>query len=264
MSGFAVITGATSGIGAAFAEILGGKGHSLLLTGRRRKILEDFAANLRLRLGIIVETAIVELANPPERSQLCERLKALDQIDYLVNNAGFGLSLDFGDKKCVPHLEMIEVHIKAPLELTNAVLPGMKNRGSGAIINVSSVASFFPMPRGTTYSATKAFLNTFSESLALELTEFNIAVQALCPGMTRTYFHDRMGLAGKEIEKRNILGWMAPDTVAARSIHRLRRKRVIFIPGVINKFLVAVFSRLPRCIYYPLVRRIMTKKNADM
>ena len=132
----------------------------------------------------------------------------------------------------------------------------MMEKRRGAIINVSSLASFFPMPGGTTYSATKAYLNSFSESLQMELSDFGIQVQALCPGMTHSDFHRKMGAHGDDIRKRYFLNWMDPDTVVRKSLRHLGSKRVLYIPGTINKAIARVMPKIPRRLYYPLVTKV--------
>jgi len=132
----------------------------------------------------------------------------------------------------------------------------MRARRSGSIINVSSIAGFFPMPRGSVYSASKAFLTVYSESLAMELKPHGIRVQALCPGMTHTYFHERMGITGAEITQRKAMSWMSAHGVAERSLRAIDRNRVVCIPGLFNRIAARVLSHIPRFIYYRAVMRI--------
>jgi short-subunit dehydrogenase len=153
------------------------------------------------------------------------------------------------------HRRMLEVHVVVPLRLIAAVAPGMKERRNGLIVNVSSVAAFFPMPEGSTYAATKRYLNTFSESLYLELRPYGIKVQSLCPGMTRTDFHSRND-KGRQIANRNILGWMSPETVVRKALRHAAGPKVVYIPGLKNKILVGVVSRLPRRLYYRIASQI--------
>ncbi len=256
MHATAVITGGTSGIGRAFARAFAERGYDIIITGRRRKVLEATAAEIRAATGRKVETTILELTDARRRSAFGEFLGARDDVEVLINNAGFGLSAEFDAEHLRRHLDMVEVHVRATLEFTAAVLPGMRKRRSGAIINVSSVAGFFPMPRGSIYSASKAFLISFSESLAMEVRKDGIRVQALCPGMTRTDFHDHMGVSGKEITQRRFLVWMSPERVVEASLGALRRNRVVCIPGVFNRVVARVFSHTPRRIYYRLVAGI--------
>ncbi len=259
MGKYAVITGASSGIGAAFAELLAARGYSLIITGRRRERIEAVAERIRSQWATEVQVMIVELTTEDQKQKLIREISSRDDIELLINNAGFGLSHSFVSDDTSEHYKMLDVHMRIPLELIEAVLPSMVRRSSGGIINVASVAAFFPMPKASTYSASKAFLVSFSESLAMEVAAAGIDVQALCPGLTRTDFHEKMGASGKEIAQRNLFGWMDPYEVCNRSLKKLQSDRVIFVPGVINKFLVGVVSHTPRWLYYPLVRAAREK-----
>ncbi len=254
MSNYGVITGASSGIGAAFAELLAEEGYSLLLTGRRKERIESVADDLRTRFNVDVRVVITELAEEEQRASLRSRIGELERVDLLVNNAGFGFSQPFATDDPKLHYEMLDVHMRAPLELIETVLPGMAKRKSGGIINVASVAAFFPMPKASTYTATKAFLVSFTESLAMEVAGAGIDVQALCPGFTHTDFHERMGISAGGLNQRNLIGWMEPHEVCRRSLKKLRSDCVVYVPGLINKLLVRGVSHMPRWLYYPLLR----------
>jgi len=177
-------------------------------------------------------------------------MQKLPHIDMLINNAGFGWGAPFLDDVS-KHDEMLAVHTLAPLRLMRGVLPGMKSRKTGAIINVASVAGFLPVPRGATYSATKQYLISTTEILHMELAQLGIQMQALCPGLTTTDFHDREGSGGREIRKRYPLKWMDPDKVVEVSLRGLGKK-IIVIPGIVNKLLVHFSSLIPRRLYYRL------------
>jgi uncharacterized protein len=253
--GTALITGASSGIGEAFALEFARRGYRLILTGRRREKLESLASSIRDRFRSEVDTTIVELAAVDERERLVDLVRRRADIRVLVNNAGFGAAVAFADDPG-RLLAMIDVHIRASLELIAAALPAMQQARDGIIINVSSIASFFPLPRGSVYSASKSFLTVFSRSLAMEVADRNIRVQALCPGMTRTDFHERMGISGREITQRRMLAWMSSEAVVEASLRALRRNRVVCIPGAANRFLVAIAGRIPPGLYSALARRI--------
>jgi short-subunit dehydrogenase len=252
---FAVITGATSGIGAAFAVQLAAEGYRLLLCGRRKEKIAHLAAELTRRYGVETRPFIAELSTPDEVARLAEEVGRLPEVAVLINNAGFGMAGYFTEDP-VRHLEMLHVHVTAAMKLIAAAVPSMKAMHRGLIINVSSVAAYFPSPKGSTYSATKRYLITFSESLHMELRSFGIRVQALCPGMTRTDFHMR-NEEGREIEKKNIIGWMNPEKVAKLSLEHARRKSGIYVPGWKNKLLVRILSHLPRRLYYRLAASVM-------
>ena len=256
MEAVAVITGGTSGIGAAYAQALAVRGYDLVITGRRAEKLESVASQIKTQTGRRVETVILELGDGSLRAEFCNRLRQRSDVEILVNNAGFGLSAQFDPENAPHQLQMLEVHVRASLELIESVLPQMLGRRHGTIINVSSLASFFPMPRGSVYSASKAFLTVFSESLAMELHDEGIRVQALCPGMTRTDFHAQMGIAGKDITQRKLMIWMSPERVVFRSLRAMERGRVVCIPGIFNFVVARVLSHVPRRLYHWLVSRV--------
>ncbi len=249
----AVITGATSGIGAAFAREFAARGYNLFLTGRRIERITAFANELKAAYGVDVAVSIVELSDKEQVDRLIAEISEIPAVTALVNNAGFGKAGVFAGNRDLHHA-MLMVHVVAAMRLIDAVVPRMIDARQGTIINVSSVAAYFPLPGNSTYSATKRYLITFSESLHSELAPYGIHVQALCPGMTRTDFHARMGDEGKRIVKRYFFGWMNPERVVKLSLRRLSGRRVIYIPGHVNKILVRVISRMPRRLYYKLSR----------
>lgn len=251
MQRIAVITGATSGIGAAFAKMLAAKGHDLFITGRREKKLRSLSNELISRFGISATVLLGDLGDPAVIGHLVERISKLPFVDILINNAGFGLDSLFLEN-VTKHDEMLSVHVVAALSLMRAVLPGMISRGSGSIINVASVAGFLPVPRGATYSATKSFLISVTESVHMELAKSGIRTQALCPGLTVTDFHDREGSGGAEIRKSYPFKWMNPNKVVDISLRALGSNKVIVIPGLINKLFVRCSPLIPRRLYYRL------------
>jgi len=267
----AVVTGATSGIGAAFARRLAADGYDLVVTGRRKEKIAQLVKEIEERYGTQVETILCELSNIDHVDRLVRRLVEKDEVAILVNNAGYGLSQSFADVDVETSLTMLKVHIDASLRLIHAVLPSMRKRQKGSIINVSSLASLIPLPEGSVYAATKAFLTLFTESLHLELRRDNIRLQALLPGFTRTDFHDQMALraarstAGQPPTdpKRGarFLRFMSAEKVVDKSLKALRRGRVICIPGGSNRTL-ALFARLlPRRLLYALVSKATAEKR---
>ena len=254
MNRWAVVTGATSGIGAAYAELLAGKGYHLLISGRREKKIQDIASTLTNTFGVKVRVVLCEFQEESQLNHLLDQIADLGSVDVLVNNAGYGLGSTFGGN-LFEHLGMVKVHVIAAMSIMHAVLPGMIQQKFGKIINVSSMASFFPVSSGSTYAATKAFLNTFSQAMYMELRRYGIEVQALCPGMTRSDFHDTMGDKGEEIRKRYPFSWMEPQKVAALSMKHT--KKVIYVPGIVNKMIVFIITKIPKPIYYKLVSLVM-------
>ncbi|GIV59641.1 MAG: hypothetical protein KatS3mg043_0730 [Rhodothermaceae bacterium] len=192
----ALITGASSGIGAGFARRLAERGYNLILVARRADRLAELAEELQTRHGIEAEGLPADLATDEGIRRVEARIVDCDTLDLLVNNAGFGTTGRFAEIDLAPQLAMIHVHVIAPVRLIRAALPGMMARGAGGIINVSSVSAFWPNAGSATYSATKAYLNAFSEALAHELRGTGVTVQALCPGFTRTEFHDTEDVHG--------------------------------------------------------------------
>jgi len=191
----AIVTGASSGIGKAFAELLAGRGYALVLTARRRDRLDALAATLRQRHGIETHTIVADLADPGASarivSQLAERRLA---IDVLVNNAGYGVPGSYVNVTWADHERFVQVMVLAVCDLTYRLLPPMIERGWGRIINIASVAGMVPAPAGhTLYGASKAFLIRFSEALSAEGAPKGVHVTAVCPGFTHSEFHDVLG-----------------------------------------------------------------------
>ena len=237
--GRAVITGASAGIGAEFAHQLAAAGFDLALVARRAERLQALADELCAAHGIRAEVWPTDLANEAEVAALGRRLAATDDLVLLVNNAGFGTRGRFAEVPVERTLDMIRVHVLATVALSRAAVPGMVARGRGAIVNVSSVAAFFPSTGGATYGATKAYLNNFSQALAAELEGTGVAIQALCPGFTLTEFHDVGYYDG--FDRGQIPGavWMTAEAVVGESLAALGSGRVIVVPGAKYKALVA-------------------------
>jgi len=252
----AIVTGATSGIGAAFASALAAAGHDLLVTGRRREVIERVAAEIRRRHGVAVEVLIADLADPAELAALEARVRAASGLAMLVNNAGYGSRAAFLEDSSDSQAAMLRVHAEAAVRLCHAAVPPLAEAGRGGIINVASVAAFLSNPGGIMYSATKIFLVSFSESLAMRLRATGIRVQALCPGLVRTDFHDRLGIEASRLVDRGPVRWMTADRVAALSLAALERGTVVYVPGMLNRLLLAASRALPRRLYYAVASRV--------
>ena len=243
----ALITGGTAGIGRAFADKFAALGYDLVLVARDQERLDAAAQELRDSAkadavpAVRVETLSADLATVEGRAAVEARLGERDRpIDILVNNAGFGLARSFRDSTPDDEDRMIDVQVRAVMRLTHAVLPGMVLRGKGSVINVASVAAF--VPRGT-YSAAKAWVVTFSESVAAELNGTGVRCMALCPGFTHTEFHGRA-----EVDPTEIPGWMwldAPDVVDA-AIEDLRKGLTVSVPSAKYKLMVGANRLVPR------------------
>ncbi|GGO74748.1 SDR family NAD(P)-dependent oxidoreductase [Nonomuraea cavernae] len=234
----ALITGATSGIGAAFARRLAADGFDLVLVARDETRLAETADRLKLRYGTGVQTLVADLATDEGLTRVEARLR--DRVDLLVNNAGFGHPESFPGVPVEDEVRMLKVHCEAVLRLTLAVLPGMRERDRGAVINVASVAAFFT--RGT-YSASKAWVVNFSESAAAELGNPRIRIMALCPGFVRTEFHQR---ASMDMSAMPSFMWLDADKVAAEAMRDLALGRRVSVPGLLYKTVVAAGRFVPR------------------
>ena len=248
----ALITGATSGLGASFARNFARLGYNLIITGRRKKEIQKVADELKREYNIDIETIIVDFTIESEFKQLLQRISETDKIDILVNNAGFGYVDSFFEDDYKNQEKMIQVHINAILNLTHLVVPKMLKNKNGYIINVSSAAAFLASPHHELYCSTKAFINTYSESIAMTLRNKNIKVQSLCPGLTRTDFHQKLNWKPENMKSRGLIRWMTADYVVKKSIKAMDNKKVIVIPGIIYKLLYLIMKIIPRRAYYLL------------
>jgi uncharacterized protein len=248
----ALVTGASSGVGEAFARRLGADGCDLVLVARRAKQLGDLAEEIRAAYGVGVEVLGADLTAPAELERVEQRLAGPGQpVDLLVNNAGLFGSIGYlADQAADAEAHKIELNTVAMVRLARAVLPGMLARGHGGIINVSSVAAFLPAPRAATYSATKAFVTSFSESLHGETRHRGVTVTALCPGPTSTTIHDADPNRPKARTPAR-LGALTPEAVAAAGLAAVQAGRPICVPGRRWAVMATVVRGLPR----PLLRR---------
>lgn len=229
--GRALITGASSGIGEAYARRLAAQGFDLTLVARRAERLASLAAELSAAHGIAAEALPADLADEGDIARVASYIEERSDLVLLINNAGFGTRGNFTEVELASQLDMVRVHVIATMTLCRAALPGMMARGSGAIINVSSIAAFFPSGGGATYTATKAYLNNFSEALAAEVDGTGVRVQALCPGFTYSGFHDTAEYTGFDRRQVPDALWLSPEQVVAESLAALTGSRVIVVPG---------------------------------
>jgi short-subunit dehydrogenase len=260
--GTALITGASSGIGEAFARKLAAQGYDLILVARRQKRLEALAQELKHSYSVIVEIVVADLAKKQDITRVENHIRKTEDLDILINNAGFGTPGAFADIAIEKTINMINVHVIASTRFTWMALQGMLTRNRGTIIYVSSMAAFLPFPTAVNYCSTKAYLNMFSESLQNQLKDTNITVQALCPGFIYTEFHDTEEY--KDFDRTMIPEWlwMTSDEVVEQSLNALsrNRKKVIFIPGVKNRILVWLMKNtMTSCIF----RKVMARKKEE-
>jgi hypothetical protein len=252
----ALVTGATSGIGAAFARRLARDGYDLVVTGRRQAALDSLAAEVREAHRVDVTVIVAELSDAGQAERLAAYIGAHPEIQLLVNNAGFGTRQGLLDGAYEDHEAMLDVHVRVPMRLCRAALPAMVARGAGAVINVSSLASFFPLPDGAVYAATKAALRILSEGLFMTVGHRGVRVQALCPGFVYTDFHRRIGIADEERKNRGILRWMHADRVVAVSLRSLARGKAVCVPGFLNRVVRFAGALVPRGLYYRLSSKL--------
>ncbi len=259
----ALITGASSGIGAEFARQLAPRGFDLVLVARRRERLEQLAQELGSTWNIGAEVLVADLAQENDIRRVEERIASLPRLELLINNAGFGLRGRFHKAQLDQQLEMIQVHVIAAVRLSRAALPGMIARGSGAIINVASMAALVPTA-SVTYSATKAYLVAFSKSLQIELEGSGVQVQALCPGFTITEFHQTP--RSSNLERRQLPGWLwlHPESVVHASLRSLERGETVCIPGSIYRLAAwLVAEPLTAPLVRLVVRQIYKRRRRD-
>lgn len=241
----ALVTGASAGIGAAFARALAAQGHDLVLTARRAERLEALAAELRDRHGADVLVLAADLADPATPAALDAALKAQGRrVDILVNNAGYGLPATFGENSWNDQAAVLQVMLTAPCELAHRLAPGMRARGYGRIINVASVAGLTPGGVGL-YGPVKAFLIRFSQSLRQECAGDGVHVSALCPGLTWSEFHDVNGMREPLNRATPAWLWMEAETVVAAGLAAADANRAVCVPGAVNKVLAGLAWLLP-------------------
>lgn len=257
-SKFACITGATSGIGAAFARRFASEGYALFLTGRRKDKIQSLAEEISKKYRVEADVEIVELSDMGQLEALALKLSRMKNLEFLVNNAGFGAVGFFHREDFSTHEKMLKVHCLATIKLTHAVLPNMIAEGRGKIINVSSLSAFSPFPTNAVYAASKSFILLFSESIHLELQGTGVKIQALCPGIARTDFHERAGYDRKKIYRdKGLLRAMSAEEVVDISLKCLKKDKVLCIPGLNYRF-ISIFPKiLPKYVIYRIAHKMM-------
>ncbi|MEV0331160.1 SDR family NAD(P)-dependent oxidoreductase [Nocardia sp. NPDC050717] len=251
----AMITGPTSGIGHGFAHRLAALGYDLVLVARNEQRLRALADELGRRYATSAEVLVADLADDDDRARVAERAAA--GLEFLVNNAGFAHSGEFWTLEPAELQAQLDVNVTSVLQLTRAAVPSMIAAATGSIVNVASVAGLIP-GRGSTYSASKAYVVSFSEGLANGLAGTGVRVQALCPGFVRTEFHERAGIAMSSLPERL---WLDVDQVVDGCLRDLESGRVISVPGVQYKVLTTVAGFVPRGLVTRLNRGLFNARG---
>jgi short-subunit dehydrogenase len=265
IGGWALVTGASAGIGAEFCRQLAALGYNLVLVARRESRLKELASDLRRDFGVESIAFAMDLSAPDAGGALAAKLDAANvDIEFLVNNAGYGLPGHFVDASWKDHERFIRLMVAAVCELTWYLLPSMQKRGKGYVINVSSLAGMVPGSAGhTLYGASKAFLVGFSQSLAAENRTTGVRVSALCPGFTYSEFHDVSGTR-ELVSRMPSWMWMRADEVVTFGIDSVMSEclRVVAIPGRVNRLIARLMACLPAGVTYRLTSRMSHRFRA--
>jgi len=243
----AVVTGASAGMGVEFARQLAARRFDLLLVARRLDRLQQVCAEVAAEHAVECEAMAADLTQDADLARVEERIGAAANLGMLVNNAGFGTLGKFHKSSRASQDQMHRLHVLATMRLCHAALPGMIDRDSGGIINVSSVAAFVASAGSVSYCSTKAWMNRFTECLFLELklAGSHVRVEALCPGYTRTEFHETLKMDTKQIGN---WMWLPADRVVRESLEGLDRGKLIVIPGLRYRSMMRFYAMLPRAV----------------
>ena len=256
----ALVTGASSGIGGEFARELAARGHGVTLVARRRDRLERLAGELSERHSVRTEVIVADLAEPQERDRLAAEIERRGlTVETLVNNAGFGIYVPFADSDRQRELRQVRVLVEAVVDLDARYVPGMVDRGRGAIVNVASTAGFQPLPGNGTYAASKAFVLYHSESLHEEVRSHGVSVTAVCPGPVETEFLEvSKPLFGRRVPR---FLWADATRVAEESLRAVEAGRRTVVPG--GRAIRTAFAPnrvTPSAIALPIARRLMSRE----
>ena len=256
---WALVTGASAGIGAEFCRQLAALGYRLVLVARREEVLRQLGKDLEAKFGTQCNIMVADLAQPGAAAMLADTLASEGiEVEFLVNNAGFGLPGHFTQSDWATHAKFIQLMVTATCDLCWRLVPGMQQRRRGFIINVASLAGLVPGTAGhTLYSASKAFMIRFSESLALENESYGVRVSALCPGFTYSEFHDVSGTRNL-VSKMPSIMWMQAPPVVAYGIDSVRRQkpRVVAVAGRVNRMIWRLMRYLPQSVTLAITRRM--------
>ncbi|WP_040870749.1 SDR family NAD(P)-dependent oxidoreductase [Nocardia exalbida] len=251
----ALITGPTSGIGRGYATRLASLGYDLVLAARDERRLTALATEVEHRFGTRSQILVADLARAEDREQVAARLT--EGVEFLVNNAGFAHSGEFWTLPPEQLQAQLDVNVTAVVLLTRAALPSMIAAANGCVVNVASVAGLIP-GRGSTYSASKAYVVSFTEGLAGGLAGTGVRVQALCPGFVRTEFHQRAGIQMSSLPEAL---WLSVEQVVAGSLRDLEKGRVLSVPGMQYKALTTLAGAIPRTLGARLNRGLFNARG---
>lgn len=255
----ALITGASAGIGKAFAHIFARNGYDLVLVARRRDKLEQLAEEIRRTHGQLAHVIVADLGEADAPQHIFDECQQKQiQVDALVNNAGYALNCEFLDATWDDHRAFIQVMMTSVVHLTHLFSPGMKMRGTGHIINLASVAAWLPQLKGNLYNGAKAFVLDFSQAIDLELKPHGVHCTALCPGFTFSEFHDVMGNR-KTVSRLPRFLWMTADEVAQEGYDAVMEGRSVHVNGLVNKGVSQVMAMLP-----PRMKEFLSRQQKIM
>jgi short-subunit dehydrogenase len=256
VSNTALVTGASSGIGASIADQLGARGFSLILVARREERLISLATDLSAEHGVDVEVIACDLAREDERDRLQFEIRGGGRpVEVLVNNAGFGHQADFARSPRERMVEMVHLNVEAVVDLTGRFLPPMVERGRGSVINIASTGAFQPLPGSAVYGASKAFVLSFSEAIRTELRGSGVTVTAVCPGPVRTEFTEVAGFDQGVEDTTPSIVWMSAEDVARHAVDGAKHDRRVVVPGALNRASALAGQHSPRAVALPLINR---------
>jgi short-subunit dehydrogenase len=256
VSGTALVTGASAGIGTAIARELASRGYGVVLAARREDRLQSLATELSSEHGVVAETIACDLADVGERDRLAGELRDRGRaVEILVNNAGFGHQADFATSPRERMVGMVRLNVEAVVDLTARFLGPMVDRGRGAVINVASLGAFQPLPGSAVYGAGKAFVLSFSEAIRTELRGTGVSITAVCPGPVRTEFTEVAGIGGVEDRTPGAV-WMSAEDVARHAIDGAEHDRRVVVPGALNRATALAGQHSPRSVALPLISRV--------
>jgi short-subunit dehydrogenase len=252
----ALITGASAGIGEAFARLLAQRGYSVIIVARREERLRELASEIEHAFDVSVTPLTADLADPQAPATLARELDERGiRPELLVNNAGFSISEGFLDADWSVHAREIQVMVTAVTELCHRLAPAMRDQGRGYIINVASLAALVPTPPGLLYTGIKSYVLHASQAMDMELKPRGVHVTALCPGFTWSEFHDVMGNRDRMNRLPGLL-WSTADEVAEAGYRGVRAGQPVVMPGRVNQVMTAVSRILPERLRYAIGRRV--------